>query len=70
VETGSHLTAHTTIQPLQTEGFCEDAKLGVPAGIFGDPFPEFLSLQARSRLHDDFVLPVSASRNPVPGGRA
>jgi hypothetical protein len=69
-ETGSYLTAHTTIQSPQTAGFRDDAKYGVSSGIFGYSIPEFLSLQALSRFHDDFGLPVSASRNSVPGGPA
>jgi hypothetical protein len=69
VETGSHGTAHTTTQSPQTARFRDDAKQGVSGGISGHSIPGFLSLQARGRFHDDFGLPVSASRNSVPGGR-
>jgi hypothetical protein len=59
-----------TIQSPQTAGFRDDAKYGVSSGIFGYSIPEFLSLQALSRFHGYFGLPVSASRNSVPGGPA
>jgi hypothetical protein len=44
VETGSYLTAHTTIQSSQTARFRHDAKEGVSAGISDHSFPGLLSL--------------------------
>ena len=69
METGSHLTAHTTIQSPQTARFHVGAKQGVSAGISGHSIPGFWSLRAFARLNDDFWRFVSASKNSVPGGR-
>src|SRR5258707_2987095 len=69
-ETGSYLTAHTTIQSPQTARFRHDAEYRVSAGISGHSVPGFWSLRAFARLNDDFWRFVSASKNSVPGSRA
>jgi hypothetical protein len=69
VETGSYLTAHTTIQSPQTARFPHDVKQGVSAGTFGHPIPGLWSLCTSARLSGDFWRSVSASKNSVPGGR-
>jgi hypothetical protein len=67
-ETGSYLTAHTTIQSPQTARFRYDLEQGVSAGISGHSIRGFWSLRAFARLNDDFWRFVSASKNSVPGG--
>jgi hypothetical protein len=67
-ETGSYLTAHTTIQSPQTARFRYDAKRGVSAGISGHSFLGFWSLWAFAHFSGGFWRRVSASKNSVPGG--
>jgi len=69
VETGSHLTAHTTMQSPQTARFRHDAEWRISAGISGHSVPGFWSLRAFAHLNDDFWRFVSASEISVPGGR-
>ena len=66
VETGSYLTAHTTIQSHQTPDFQTELKQAVSVGIFAGIVPAFRSLQALAVSWADFWPPVSASKNSVP----
>jgi len=67
VETGSHWTAHTTIQSSQTAHFVGDSKEVVSAGISPVSSPDFPSLRTSAVSRADFWPPVSASKNSVPG---
>src|SRR5438105_1197134 len=68
-ETGSHLTAHTTIQSFRTGETVVDRKEAVSAGILPPILnvPGSLPIITVSRV--DFWPPVSASKNSVPGDR-
>jgi hypothetical protein len=68
VETGSYLTAHTTIQSSQTAHFVVDSKEAVFAGISPVSSPNFPSLWTSAVSRADFWPPVSASKNSVPDG--
>jgi hypothetical protein len=67
METGSHLTAHTTIESSQTAHFVGDSKKAVSAGISPVSSPDILSLWTSAVSGADFWPPVSASKNSVPG---
>jgi hypothetical protein len=66
-ETGSHLTAHTTIQSSRTAETVVDRKEAVSAGISPVSSPDFLSLWTSAVSRANFWPPVSASKNSVPG---
>ena len=56
-ETGSYLTAHTTIQSFQTADLRADSKEAVSAGIFAGIVPLFRSLVTLAVSQADFSLP-------------
>jgi hypothetical protein len=68
METGSHMTAHTTIQSHQTADFQVESKRAVSAGIFAGVFLLFRSPMTFAVLSGRFQPPVSASKNSVPRG--
>src|SRR6266403_1801958 len=68
-ETGSYLTAHTTIQSPQTARFQYEVKSGLSAGIFGRLFPVFFVSAGHDVFYWRFLASVSAPKNSVPGSR-
>src|SRR5258708_1213604 len=66
-ETGSHMTAHTTIQSSRTAETVLDRKEAVSARISPVSSPDFPSLCTLAVSRADFWPPVSASKNSVRG---
>jgi hypothetical protein len=65
-ETGSYLTAHTTIQSFQTADFRADSKEAVSVGIFAGIVPLFRSLVTLAVSQADFSLPSLQQKIPFP----
>src|SRR5258708_26015967 len=68
-ETGSYLTAHTTIQSPQTARFRYHNNTRLSSGHQVNSHPVFCSLPTITHFGGDFWRPVSASQNSVPGGQ-
>jgi hypothetical protein len=66
-ETGSHLTAHTTIQSHQTADFQADLKQAVSVGIAGYFILPFRSLVPVAVSRADFGIPSPHPKIPFPG---
>src|ERR1700737_4143762 len=66
METGSYLTAHTTIQSFQTADFRADSKEAVSVGIFAGIVPLFRSLVTLAVSQADFGLPSLQQKIPFP----
>jgi hypothetical protein len=69
LETGSYLTAHTTIQSYQTSEIVVVQKSAGSAGIFALVGAASRSLRALALSRADFWSPVSALKNFVPDAR-
>ena len=70
METGSYLTAHTTIQSPRTADFQAGSKRAVSVGIFAVVVPLFRSPVTLAVSQADFYPPVSAFKNSVPTAHA
>ena len=66
METGSHGTAHTTIQSFQTADFRADSKEAVSVGIFAGIVPLCRSLVTLAVSQADFSLPSLHPKIPFP----
>jgi hypothetical protein len=66
VETGSHGTAHTTIQSPRTADFQADSKRAVSVGIFAGIVPLFRSPVTLAVSQADFCLPSLYPKIPFP----
>ena len=66
VETGSHGTAHTTIQSSGTADFQANSKPAVSVGIFAGIVPLFRSLVTLAVSQADFGLPSLHPKIPFP----
>jgi len=65
-ETGSYLTAHTTIQSFQTADLSAGSKGAVSVGIFVGIIPRFRSLVTLAVSQADFSLPSLHPKIPFP----
>ena len=68
METGSYLTAHTTIQSSRTADFQADSKPAVSVGIFAGIVLLFRSLVTLAVSQADFSLPSLHPKIPFPAG--
>jgi hypothetical protein len=66
METGLHMTAHTTIQSNQTAGFRADKKQAVSVGISAGIVPLRRSLATLVVSKPDFGLPSLHPKIPFP----